>query len=113
MDKPDIAVGNASITDSQILEIRSKVKEGDVTPVLKAYEKDLRRPIVGAIRGDLVRSLLIQVQKTKVDLEVAISGIDALLKSQELVFGFVGLTPGILGEPIFPCDCYFPVLLLT
>lgn len=97
IDNPDVAVGNPSITEHEIGEIRSKVKEGDVTPVLRAYEKDLRRPIVGAIRGDLVRSLLIQVQKTKVDLEVAISGIDALLKSQELVFGFVGLTPGVLG----------------
>ncbi|EGS21404.1 uncharacterized protein CTHT_0032620 [Thermochaetoides thermophila DSM 1495] len=96
MDNPDIAVGNSSISEQELFEIRSKVKEGDVTPVLKAYEKDLRRPIVGAIRGDLVRSLLIQVQKTKVDLEVAISGIDALLKSQELVFGFVGLTPSVL-----------------
>ncbi|KAL2128325.1 hypothetical protein VTI74DRAFT_9353 [Chaetomium olivicolor] len=96
IDNPEIAVGNPSIAEHQIVEIRSKVKEGDVTPVLRAYEKDLRRPIVGAIRGDLVRSLLIQVQKTKVDLEVAISGIDALLKSQELVFGFVGLTPGVL-----------------
>ncbi|KAL2159922.1 hypothetical protein VTH06DRAFT_2055 [Thermothelomyces fergusii] len=96
IDNPDIAVGSSSITEVEIGEIRSKVKEGDVTPVLKAYEKDLRRPLVGAVRGDLVRSLLIQVQKTKVDLEVAISGIDALLKSQELVFGFVGLTPGVL-----------------
>jgi nuclear-control-of-ATPase protein 2 len=96
-DNPDVAVGNSSITELQISEIRSKVKEGDVTPVLKAYEQDLRRPIVGAIKGDLVRALLIQVQKSKVDLEVAISGIDSLLKSQELVFGFVGLTPGVLG----------------
>lgn len=96
LDKPDIAIGSSSITESQIATIRSKVREGDVTPVLKAYERDLRRPFVGAVTGDLVRSLLIQVQKTKVDLEVAISGIDALLKSQELVFGFVGLTPGVL-----------------
>ncbi|KAK0672239.1 ATP synthase regulation protein NCA2-domain-containing protein [Cercophora samala] len=95
-DNPDIAVGNSTITEAQIAEIRTRVKEGDVTPILKAYEKDLKKPFVGAIRGDLVRSVLIQVQKTKVDLEVAISGIDALLKSQELVFGFIGLTPGIL-----------------
>ncbi|KAK3687648.1 ATP synthase regulation protein NCA2-domain-containing protein [Podospora appendiculata] len=95
-DKPGIAVGASSITDAQIAEIRFKVREGDVTPVLKAYERDMKQPFVGAIKGDLVRSLLIQVQKTKVDLEVAISGIDALLKSQELVFGFLGLTPGIL-----------------
>lgn len=97
IDKPEAAnVGSGALNESQIAEIRAKVKEGDLTPVLRAYEKDLRRPLMGTIRGDLVRTLLIQVQKTKVDVEVAISGIDALLKSQELVFGFVGLTPGIL-----------------
>ncbi|KAK2606112.1 Nuclear control of ATPase protein 2 [Conoideocrella luteorostrata] len=96
-DKPHFAVaGNTTITEAQIADIRSKVAEGDVTPVLRAFEQDLRSPFVGAIRGDLVRSLLIQVQKTKVDLEVAMTGIDSLLKSQELVFGFVGLTPGVL-----------------
>ena len=95
-DKPQAAVGSSSITESQLADIRAKVKEGDVTPVLRAYENDLRKPFVGAVKGDLVRSLLIQVQKTKVDLEVAIGGIDALLRSQELVFGFVGLTPGVL-----------------
>jgi nuclear-control-of-ATPase protein 2 len=68
--------------------IADKVREGDLTPVLRAYEKDLRTPFVGTVRGDLVRALLIQIQKTKVDVEVAMSGIDALLKSQELVFGY-------------------------
>ncbi|KAJ3944308.1 Nuclear control of ATPase protein 2 [Colletotrichum fioriniae] len=96
LDKPHFAGDGSSLTDAQIEIIRTKVSEGDVTPVLRAYEKDLRTPFVGAVKGDLVRSLLIQVQKTKVDLEVAISGIDSLLKSQELVFGFVGLTPGVL-----------------
>lgn len=92
----DNAGGRNALTDTQITEIRAKVKEGDLTPVLRAYEKDLRKPFVGTVRGDLIRALLIQIQKTKVDVEVAISGIDSLLKSQELVFGFVGLTPSIL-----------------
>ncbi|KAK3339366.1 ATP synthase regulation protein NCA2-domain-containing protein [Neurospora tetraspora] len=96
LDNPSVAVGSPNVTDLQIADIRAKVREGDVTPVLKAYEKGLRRPFVGAVSGDLVRSLLIQVQKTKVDLEVAISGIDSLLKSQELLFGFVGLAPGVV-----------------
>ena len=96
IDNPNVSVGSRSLDESQISEIRAKVKEGDLTPILRAYEKDLRKPFVGTIRGDLIRTLLIQVQKTKVDVEVAISGIDALLKSQELVFGFVGLTPGVL-----------------
>ncbi|KAI1857669.1 hypothetical protein JX265_011084 [Neoarthrinium moseri] len=96
VDKPMAATGASSVSESQIAEIRAKVREGDVTPILRAYEKDLRNPLTGAVRGDLVRTLLIQVQKTKVDVEVAMAGIDALLKSQELVFGFVGLTPGII-----------------
>lgn len=98
LERPELAAGEGSsaLTDGQVAEIRAKVREGDVTTVLRAYEKELKKPLVGAVRGDLVRSLLIQVQKTKVDLETAISGIDALLKSQELVFGFVGLTPGVL-----------------
>ncbi|KAJ5770779.1 uncharacterized protein N7511_002830 [Penicillium nucicola] len=90
-DRPDLHEGVADTT-----AIVNSVKEGDLTPVLKAYERDLRSPLVGTVRGDLIRALLIQIQKTKVDVEIAISGIDALLKSQELVFGFVGLTPGIL-----------------
>lgn len=87
---------NGSVTEADITDIRAKVKEGDLTPVLKAYEKDLQKPFLGAVRGNLIRALLIQIQKTKVDVEIAMGGIDSLLKSQELVFGFVGLTPGLL-----------------
>ena len=75
------------MNDSEIADVRAKVKEGDLTPVLKAYEKDLQTPFMGTVRGNLIRALLIQIQKTKVDVEVAIGGIDSLLKSQELVFG--------------------------
>ncbi|KAI5463239.1 ATP synthase regulation protein NCA2-domain-containing protein [Mariannaea sp. PMI_226] len=97
LDKPHFTTSQGStLTDAQVAEIRSKVAEGDVTPVLRAFEQDLKSPLMGTIRGDLLRSLLIQVQKTKVDLEVAMTGIDSLLRSQELVFGFVGLTPGVL-----------------
>ncbi|KAI0876264.1 ATP synthase regulation protein NCA2 [Hypoxylon argillaceum] len=95
LDKSSTVAGGSSVSEAQVAEIRAKVREGDVTPILRAYEKDLRNPLRGTVRGDLVRTLLIQVQKTKVDVEVAMSGIDSLLRSQELVFGFVGLTPGI------------------
>ncbi|RPB23128.1 NCA2-domain-containing protein [Terfezia boudieri ATCC MYA-4762] len=97
-DNPDMSVKNpgAILTPQELEVIREHVKEGDLTPVLKAYERDLRKPFKGAIKGELIRALLIQIQKTKVDVEVAISGIDRLLKSQELVFGLVGLTPGLL-----------------
>jgi nuclear-control-of-ATPase protein 2 len=91
------ATGSSSpLTASEIADLRVRIREGDLTPVLKAYEKDLASPLMGTVRGNLIRALLIQIQKTKVDVEVAIGGIDNLLKSQELVFGFIGLTPGIL-----------------
>lgn len=97
IDNPANATDTGSpLTGDEIAAIRSKIREGDLTPVLKAYEKDLVKPFSGTIRGNLIRALLIQIQKTKVDVEVAMGGIDALLKSQELVFGFVGLTPGLL-----------------
>lgn len=95
----DFAVDNPDgpqLNDVKIAEIRAKVKEGDLTLVLRAYEKDMQKPFLGTIRGNLIRALLIQVQKTKVDVEVAMSGIDSILKSQELLFGFIGLTPGVL-----------------
>lgn len=88
IDNPSTS-GSARLTDAEIVDVRAKVREGDLTPVLRAYEKDLRRPFMGTLRGDLIRALLIQIQKTKVDVEVAVGGIDNLLKSQELVFGHV------------------------
>ncbi|KAK2760384.1 Nuclear control of ATPase protein 2 [Arachnomyces sp. PD_36] len=94
VDRP--GPGESVPSQAEIESLRLRVKEGDLTPVLKAYERDLRQPLVGTLRGDLIRTLLIQIQKTKVDVEIAMKAIDALLKSQELVFGFVGLTPGIL-----------------
>jgi nuclear-control-of-ATPase protein 2 len=87
---------NKSLSAAEIGDIKAKVQEGDLTAVLKAYERDMAKPFMGAVRGNLIRALLVQIQKTKVDVEVAMGGIDALLKSQELVFGFIALTPGIL-----------------
>ncbi|RMZ78897.1 hypothetical protein DV738_g3583, partial [Chaetothyriales sp. CBS 135597] len=83
-------------TEQQIGELRARVREGDLSPVLRAYEREMQTPIRSAVTGHLVQTLLIQIQKTKVDVEVAIGGIDSLLKSQELLFGFVGIAPGVL-----------------
>ena len=88
---------SANTSDMDAFEIvRKGVREGDLSPVLRAYETDLRTPVRSALRGTLIQTLLIQVQKTKVDVEVALSGIDRLLKSQQLVFGFVGVTPSLV-----------------
>jgi len=46
--------------------------------------------------GPLVRVLLIQLQKVKVDVDLAMSGIEKLLQSQQLTFAFVGVAPSLL-----------------
>lgn len=87
---------NPNLTPQQLADIGVAASRGNVTPVMSAYEKQLSSPISSAITGKLIRTLLIQVQKSKVDLEVALSGIDQLLQSQQLVFGLVAAFPAIL-----------------
>lgn len=92
---PDNGTG---YSPAQIDALRSKIREGDLTLVLKAYEKEMQSPAKNAIFGNLTRALLIQIQKTKVDVQIAMNGIDSILKSQELLFGFVGLAPGMIAS---------------
>ncbi|KAK9237163.1 ATP synthase regulation protein NCA2-domain-containing protein [Lipomyces kononenkoae] len=91
----DFAVDNtdSGLSPAEIEIVRAGVREGDVSAVLRVYEQELKQPLKNAVRGELIRTLLIQMQKTKVDVEVAITGIDRLLKSQELVFGVVAALP--------------------
>ncbi|KAG2361507.1 ATP synthase regulation protein NCA2-domain-containing protein [Suillus spraguei] len=82
--------------DSTQLEALSRhIRQGDLTAVLKIYEEDIKYPVKSAISGTLLRSMFIQVQKAKVDLDQALTGIDKLLKSQELTFAFVGVAPAL------------------
>jgi len=87
LDFASDTLAGSSLSTSQINAIKTNIQEGDLTPVLTVYEKELQNPLYGSLRGNLIRALLIQIQKTKVDIEVAMGGIDSLLKSQELVFG--------------------------
>lgn len=81
--------------DGAIADAVQRVQHGDLTSVMELYERDIRTPLRSLLGGSLIRTVLIQVQKAKVDLEVALSGIDWLLRSQELLIGFVGLAPAL------------------
>ncbi|OWB77137.1 hypothetical protein B5S32_g1297 [[Candida] boidinii] len=76
--------------------LTDEVRKGDLTPVMIGYETDLKKPVKSMILGDMIRNLLIQIQKAKVDGTIALSGIDKILKSQELVFGIVAASPSCL-----------------
>lgn len=54
------------LDSSQLSALEQKVQGGDMEAVLKAYEKEIQSPIKSALFGHLIRTLLIQVQKTKV-----------------------------------------------
>ncbi|KAE8254121.1 hypothetical protein A4X13_0g3534 [Tilletia indica] len=84
-----------NLSPVELEELAAKVRDGDLTSVLRVYEDEMRSPLKSAFTGSLLRALLIQVQKAKVDLEVAMSGIDRLLRSQELLIGAVGLAPAL------------------
>ncbi|KAG8850338.1 Nuclear control of ATPase protein 2 [Serendipita sp. 411] len=91
----DLGKEKLGFTQAQLDAIHDQIQQGDLSSVLRVYEEDIKSPIRSAMTGTLIRSLLIQVQKVKVDVDFALSGIDKLLRSQELTFGFVGVAPAL------------------
>lgn len=90
----DFAKDNNIATDPQ--QVHEAVSRGDLTMMMSQYENDIRTPYKLIIKGLLIRSMLIQVQKTKVDGGIAITGIDKLLKLQQLLFGILSILPSLL-----------------
>lgn len=90
-----LAKEKLSYDSTQLEALSQHIRQGDLTAVLKIYEEDIKYPVKSAISGTLLRSMFIQVQKAKVDLDQALTGIDKLLKSQELTFAFVGVAPAL------------------
>ncbi|KAG8893068.1 Nuclear control of ATPase protein 2 [Tulasnella sp. 417] len=90
-----LASEKLNYTAEQLEDLSIAVRQGDLTPVLRIYEQDIKSPLSSVVRGSLVRSLLIQIQKTKVDVDLALTGIDRLLQSQQLTFAFVGVAPSL------------------
>lgn len=76
-------------------QIHQYIVNGDLTLLMSKYESQIRTPYKSLLQGGLIRSLLIQIQKTKVDGALALTGIDKLLKSQQLLFGLVSLSPSV------------------
>ncbi|GAA6047664.1 hypothetical protein JCM3770_001615 [Rhodotorula araucariae] len=92
----DFARDEYALGPDELAALGDRVRAGDLTAVLKAWEKDIKTPVRSAVSGSLIRTLLIQVQKVKVDVALAMDGIEKMLKSQQLTFGFVGVAPSML-----------------
>lgn len=90
-----LARDKLNYSPAQLDDLSNKLRLGDLTPILQIYEEDIKSPVRSAVSGTLLRSLFVQVQKAKVDVDQALAGIDKLLKSQELTFAFVGVAPAL------------------
>ncbi len=92
----DYATDENLMAPDELSNLRTQVREGDMTVILKPYEQTLKNPLRNALSGDLIRLVLIQVHKSKVDLEIAMQALDKLLKSNELNFAFLAVIPTVI-----------------
>jgi hypothetical protein len=66
--------------------IPERAAQGDMSLVMQTYQREIQRPILSLVAGDLMRGLLVQVQKVKIDTEAAMLAADQVLKSNEINF---------------------------
>lgn len=84
------------VSTAELDQLTEEVRRGNLTIIMKQYERDLKTPFKSVFGGDIVRLVLIQIQKTKVDLEIAMQALDKLLRSNELNFAFLAVMPTLL-----------------
>lgn len=83
-------------TNLNLDSLTKQIEHGQLDEFMSIYEKQLNSPLQSLITGKLIRSILIQIQKTKVDGSLALNGIDKMLKSQQLVFEMMALSPSLI-----------------
>ncbi|KYQ90434.1 hypothetical protein DLAC_09056 [Tieghemostelium lacteum] len=89
------SVGNILTSDQKEI-LRQLSVRGDISSVMSHYEKSIKSPIQSLLFGDLIRLILIQVQKEKVDVDKAMLAIDKLLQANELNFQLLAGIPAAL-----------------
>lgn len=64
--------------------------------LMAVYESELKRPVSSLVKGNLMRSLLIQIQKLKVDAGTAMLELNSVMRSQELTLALVAALPALV-----------------
>lgn len=88
------------------LEVVSAASEAEMMRiVMSRYEQELVNPVKNLVSGELARALLIQVQKLKLDVEMAMLDLNKILRANEINFAILTFLPAfalflILGELI-------------
>lgn len=76
--------------------LNERATNEDMNLVMKYYQQEMNSPIRSALFGDLIKGILIQVQKVKVDGEGLIIQIDQLMRQNEINFSLLATIPVIL-----------------
>ena len=76
--------------------VTERATNEDMNLVMKYYQQEMNSPIRSALFGDLIKGILIQVQKVKVDGEGLIIQIDQLMRQNEINFSLLATIPAIL-----------------
>ena len=61
-----LARDRLNYSPAQLDDLSTKIRLGDLTPILRIYEEDIKSPLRSAVYGTLLRTVLVQVQKAKV-----------------------------------------------
>lgn len=93
----DFLADHGGVPASQDLSVvLTAVEAGDITVVMREYESGIRKPISGLLFGSVLRTILIQVQKQKVDVDRAMTALDQIMRSNELNFQLIAAIPALL-----------------
>lgn len=71
-----LASDHLRYTSSQLDDLSAKIRLGDLTPVLKLYEEDIKSPFKSAVGGTLLRTVFIQVSHNHIRAPDTGSSID-------------------------------------
>jgi hypothetical protein len=86
-----------NITEEEFLStLNQRAINEDMNIVMKCYQEELNSPIRSALLGDLIKGILIQVQKVKVDGEGLVIQIDQLMRQNQINFSILATIPAIL-----------------
>ncbi|CAF1002647.1 unnamed protein product [Didymodactylos carnosus] len=82
--------------DQFLTTLHERAVNEDMNVVMKYYQYELDQPIRSALFGDLIKGILIQVQKVKVDGESLAIQIDQLMKQNQINFSLLATIPAFL-----------------
>ncbi|KAG0590203.1 hypothetical protein KC19_1G080900 [Ceratodon purpureus] len=82
------------VTQTEGIKVASTASDQELMrKVMSRYEQELVSPVRNLLGGELARGLLIQVQKLKLDVEMAVLDLNQILRANEINFAILAFLP--------------------